>query len=143
MDEKGELTVDDFVEQKFPIECSGRDSTGSFVLKEPVNVTVEIYKIPGSDIISSNVDCPYNTGGHGERCKASHPDVDKVGEGIRCPYSFDLPYALGFCEVDVIEEVKINWVTPSCSATSARFFVPSRLISMFNRSLSLLRRAAR
>lgn len=41
-------------------------------------------------MISSIVKCKYNTGGHGQRCKASHPDTDKVGEGIICPYSFDI-----------------------------------------------------
>jgi len=40
------------------------------------------------------VNCIHNTGGHGDRCKASHPDKDKFGKRIWCPYSFDFPYVL-------------------------------------------------
>ncbi|MFH0779786.1 MAG: hypothetical protein V1928_02900 [Parcubacteria group bacterium] len=46
--------------------------------------------------IITNVTCPFNTGSHGQRCKASHPsceDHDPNGEKIGCPYSFDYPYA--------------------------------------------------
>jgi len=86
--------VADFVEQDFPIECKGRDGKGKEVLPKPVNVTVHIYKSPGSSSITTQVNCPYNTGSHGQRCKASHPDKDKVGDGVICPYSFDIPYAL-------------------------------------------------
>lgn len=88
------MRVEEFVEQKFPIECKGRDNLGNDVLEKPVEVTVHIHKSPGSNTISSEVKCRYNTGSHGQRCKASHPEVDKVGEGIGCPYSFDIPYAL-------------------------------------------------
>jgi hypothetical protein len=82
------------IEQKFPIKCVGRNFQGREALKDPIDVEVTISKIPDSDTIESLVKCPYNTGGHGQRCKASHPDVDKVGEGVGCPYSFDIPYAL-------------------------------------------------
>lgn len=51
-----------------------------------------MFKSPGTDTISSHVKCPYNTGGHGQRCKASHPEVDKVGDGVLCPYALDIPY---------------------------------------------------
>ncbi|MEK6854931.1 MAG: hypothetical protein AABX73_01795 [Nanoarchaeota archaeon] len=88
------MELKQYVKQTFPIQCKGRDANGLEVLTEPVNVNVKIHKSPGSNTISSNVECPYNTGGHGQRCKASHPDVDKVGEGVGCPYSFDIPYAL-------------------------------------------------
>lgn len=63
------------------------------MLLEAVRVEIKIYKRPGSSDLSSLVDCPYNTGGHGQRCKASHPHSDKFEEGVHCPYSFDLPYA--------------------------------------------------
>lgn len=88
------MELTQYIEQTFPIQCKGRDSLGREILKEPLDVTVKIYNLPGSDTISSNVKCLYNTGGHGQRCKASHPEVDKAGEGVGCPYSFDIPYAL-------------------------------------------------
>ena len=88
------MTIDEYVTQTYPIECKGRNEIWDEVLDIPVSVKVEIHKSPRSNMISSNVECPYNTGGHGQRCKASHPKVDKVGEGVGCPYSFDIPYAL-------------------------------------------------
>ena len=88
------MTFNRYVEQTFPIQCKGRNNKGLEVLSVPVDVIVEIHVSPGSNTISSTVKCPYNTGGHGQRCKASHPNVDKVGDGVGCPYSFDIPYAL-------------------------------------------------
>ena len=88
------MALDEYVTQTYPIECKGRNEAGDEVLDAPVDVEVEIHKRLGSDIISSNVECPYNVGGHGQRCKASHPEVYKVGEGVACPYSLDIPYAL-------------------------------------------------
>ena len=90
-----EKTVEDYVEQIFPIQCRGRDEQGKEVLKEPIDVKVKIYKSPGISMICSDVSsCQYNTGGHGQRCKASHPDKDKVGDGVNCPYAVDLPLSL-------------------------------------------------
>jgi hypothetical protein len=89
------MNVEDYVEQNFPIKCGGRNKKGSEVLTEPIEVSIKVYKSPNSNDLSSIIDCPYNTGGHGQRCKASHPKgVDKIGEGVICPYSFDIPYAL-------------------------------------------------
>jgi len=88
------MGIDHFVKQTYPIECKGRNEIGDEALDAPVKVLVEVYKSQASNTISSIVRCLYNTGGHGQRCKASHPDVDKIGEGVGCPYSFDLPYAL-------------------------------------------------
>ncbi|MBS3107835.1 hypothetical protein J4468_02860 [Candidatus Woesearchaeota archaeon] len=88
------MAIDEYVTQTYPIECKGRNEVGDEVLDTPVSVKVKIDKSMGSNMISSNVECPYNTGGHGQRCKASHPQVDKVGKGVGCPYSFDIPYAL-------------------------------------------------
>lgn len=82
------MGVEKFVEQNFPIECKGRDSRGNEVLSEPVKVVVNIHKSPGSNDISSNVRCQYNSGGHGQKCDASGSD------NAGCPYAFDLPYAL-------------------------------------------------
>ena len=87
------MTIDKYITQTFPIECKGRNELGDEVLDTPVNVKINIHKRPGSNTISSDVECPYNAGGHGQRCKASHPETYKVGEGVRCPYSFDIPYA--------------------------------------------------
>ena len=85
----------DFVEQRFPIQCRGRDRHGNEVLKKPVAVTVVAHQHSGDfQNIHLDVECPYITGGHGQRCKASHPNTDKVGEGVGCPYSVDIPYAL-------------------------------------------------
>jgi len=88
------MAIDKVVTQTYPVECKGRNEVGDEVLATPVSVTIEVYQSRGSYIISSIVQCPYNTGGHGQRCNASHPGVDKVGEGVGCPYSFDLPHAL-------------------------------------------------
>ncbi len=82
------MTIDDYVEQDFPIECKGRSPSGNEVLREAIEVKVKIYKRPGSSIISSEVQCPYNTGAHGEECRASN--LHDAG----CPYAFDLPYDL-------------------------------------------------
>ena len=86
------MAIDNYVKQIYPIQCRGRDRKGNEVLETPVEAEVKIYN-SGSNTISSDVECPYNTGGHGQRCKASHPDVDKKWGGIGCPYSFDIPYA--------------------------------------------------
>ncbi len=88
------MALDRAVEQTFPIQCSGRDREGNEVLPKPVDVQVRISKSVGCNTISTNVTCQYNTGGHGQRCKASHPRVDKIWEGVGCPYSLDIPYAL-------------------------------------------------
>lgn len=86
-------TVDDYLEQSFPIKCKGRNSKMEECLTEAVKVTVKVSRSCGN-FISISPKCIYNTGGHGQRCKASHPKVDKVGEGVVCPYSLDIPYAL-------------------------------------------------
>lgn len=88
------VSVDDCVTQIYPVRCKGRDANGNEALTEAVGACVQITKSAESNMLSSTVNCRYNTGGHGQRCKASHPEVDKVGEGVGCPYSFDIPYAL-------------------------------------------------
>ncbi len=73
------------------IQCRGRGFQGEEVLDKPIAVIVEL---DNSDVMISvgPNDCPFNTGGHGQRCKASHPHQDKVGAGVGCPFSFDYPY---------------------------------------------------
>lgn len=83
-------------ELKFPIECRGRDRNGREVLKKPVRVEVVVSQNPGDrkNIHMSVQGCPHLTGGHGQRCKASHPKRDKAEEDVFCSYSADIPYAL-------------------------------------------------
>lgn len=77
----------------FTIPCYGRDSDGNPALEKPVQAEVNVSQ-SSLWTISLNVKCPHNTGGHGQRCKASHPEVDKVKKGVNCVYSVDIPYAL-------------------------------------------------
>ena len=76
----------------FSLQCRGRNEVREEVLKEPVAVELTV-SCRDARTISLSVKCPHNTGGHGQRCKASHPAIDKVGDGIQCPYAVDLPYA--------------------------------------------------
>jgi hypothetical protein len=78
---------------RFSLKCYGRKLDGSTALSVPVSLTVKVSP-SGPYGLSLNVDCRYNTGSHGQRCKASHPDVEKSGDGVVCPYAADLPYAL-------------------------------------------------
>ena len=82
-------TVDDYVEQDFPIECRGRDDEGNGVFSPALKVSVKVYKRPGSSMISTDVSaCKYNCGGHGQYCKAS--EIKQVP----CAYAVDLPLDL-------------------------------------------------
>ncbi len=75
-----------------PLSCWGRNASLEAVLDKPIQILVMVASQGGSLTIA--VDCPHNTGSHGHRCKASHPEVDKVGDGISCPYAIDLPCAI-------------------------------------------------
>jgi hypothetical protein len=90
------MATDGYLEAIFPIQCRGRDSVRKEVLTEAVQVEICVSKSAGNNTsISLSVrKCPFNTGGHGQRCKASHPAVDKVGEGIFCAYAVDIPYTV-------------------------------------------------
>lgn len=83
-----------YIEQIFSVSCSGRDARGNEVLQIPVAVSVRVGQSAGEKNIRVSVECLFNTGGHGQRCRASHPKVDKVGSGVGCPYVLDIPYAL-------------------------------------------------
>lgn len=87
------------------ISCYGRGPGDAPALSVPVEVAVEIRKFFGSRLVSvAPHACPHNTGGHGQRCKASYPSgVDKVDDGISCPYSFDYPY---------VKEERFDWTPP-------------------------------
>lgn len=99
--------------QEFPtiksteIMCNGRGPNGEGVLEKPINVVIELsrpYLRKPNDIEVVPKDCPFLTGGHCQRCKASHPDKDKVGTGVLCPYSFNWPYVL---------ENNLDWKIPT------------------------------
>ena len=80
-------TTNKYLEQKFPIECHGRDRMGNEVLVKAVTVSIKVYQSPGSNTISSIIECENNCGAHGEKCNASGREIS------HCPYSFDIPYA--------------------------------------------------
>lgn len=88
------------------INCRGRGPNGQEVPDVSIKVTIELskpYNKKPNDILVEPKDCPFLTGGHRERCKASHPDQDKVGDGVSCPYSFDYPY---------VSENNTDWKIP-------------------------------
>ena len=89
------------------LECLGRGHDGETVLSEPIDVLILVNRSPGSETVCVSPHlCRYNTGGHGQRCKAAHPFEDKVGEDIMCPFSFDYPYAMEFPGWGVPPELK-------------------------------------
>lgn len=85
------------VEEPVVVACRGVGFSGDPVLETPVEARVTFVRrdppLLRQTVISTTVNCPFNTGGHGDRCKAAHPEKDKVGDGIGCPFSFDYPYA--------------------------------------------------
>lgn len=88
------MAEDRYIRQDFPIKCRGRDANGNEVLSAPISAILGVSQFNGNETsIELSVICPYNTGGHGQRCCASHPETDKVGKGVMCPYSADIPYA--------------------------------------------------
>lgn len=111
--------------QEFPtiksieIMCVGRGPDGGGVLEKPINVVIKLsrpYLKKPNDIEVVPKNCPFLTGGDPQRCKASHPDEDKVGAGVLCPFSFDWPYVLENNAdweiptelVNIMEEVKFS-----------------------------------
>lgn len=66
--------------------CKGRDKYGQEVLTESVPVILEFQQCNLESIFTTSVECRWRTGGHGQRCFASHPNSDKVGEGVPCAY---------------------------------------------------------
>jgi hypothetical protein len=85
------------LEKRVELTCKGRGFKSEEVLRDGVLVTIRLSKRLNSETISVGPEnCLYNTGGHGQRCKAAHPDQDKVGDGVLCAFSFDYPYVLEF-----------------------------------------------
>jgi hypothetical protein len=63
--------------------CRGTTADGKPCFKKPI--VVKLYASffhCGWDV--SVQDCPYLTGGHGQRCTASHPGHEKPGDGVAC-----------------------------------------------------------
>ncbi len=90
------MAKDKDIREDFPIQCCGRDADGKEVLDEPLLVNLKVYQKAGSEngISISVEDCPHNTGGSSQRCKASYPlNQDKSDGGAFCPFSLDLPHA--------------------------------------------------
>ena len=80
------------------IRCRGIDKDGVVALQDAILVRIRLIKSPGarSGLISVGPEgCPHNTGDHGQRCKASHPTMNKISDedDVFCPFSFDLPFA--------------------------------------------------
>ncbi|MDD5738395.1 MAG: hypothetical protein PHY72_00495 [Candidatus Pacebacteria bacterium] len=91
--------------ERVTIFCKGRGSDGQEVLENSIRVVVQVshpYASKPGDVLVE-VNCRFNTGSHKQRCKASHPDLDKVGDGVLCPYSFDFPF---------VRENNPNWMIP-------------------------------
>lgn len=98
------MARDRYIEAIFPIKCYGRTAAkkcqvgGKAVLKDPVDVEVVIIQHNGDEAsITLTVKCPFNTGAHGRKCKASRLDSDKPPLiDIICPYAADIPYELEY-----------------------------------------------
>ena len=78
----------------FSVQCRGRDASYKEVLGEPVLVEVHIRALADEKTIATEVRCPFNTGSHGHRCKASHPESEQAEEDVTCPYVLDIPTSI-------------------------------------------------
>jgi hypothetical protein len=86
-------------------DCCGRTSCGQAALTKPIEVTATVSKLRGTDVITCSVDrCSFNTGSHGQRCRASHPGHEKLGDGVLCPFAFDYP---------CVQEADPDWQPPT------------------------------
>jgi hypothetical protein len=64
------------------VNCRGVDANGKPCFSKPIVVSLSLVVYHcGWD---ASVECPYNTGSHGQRCRASHPGHEKLGEGVPC-----------------------------------------------------------
>lgn len=91
------MSEEKYIEAIFPIKCCGRDRFRQEVLSKDraIDVLVRVYQHHGINTsFSSMVTCPHIAGSHSHRCTASHPGEDKVGNGVICPFAFDLPHAI-------------------------------------------------
>lgn len=64
------------------VNCRGVDANGKPCFKTyiVVKVTLTVYHCGWG----ASVDCPFNTGSHGQRCRASHPGRERLGKGVPC-----------------------------------------------------------
>jgi hypothetical protein len=79
---------------------------GEQVLDKPIEVEINLHRRPDSGDCCCDVKCPHNTGGHGQRCMASHPWTEKEGDGVFCPFAFDYPYVLEVIGWKMPEELR-------------------------------------
>ena len=99
------MAMDTPVEGRARFECFGVDAEGKNVLSSPEAVAVDFVQREGNTTsFTGNVRCSYIAGGHGQRCRASHPDSAKVGDGVSCPFTFDYPY---------VKNNNPDWICPS------------------------------
>lgn len=89
-------------------QCKGVNAEGGPALETAILVNINIARkepplVENLMITSVPVQCPHNTGSNKDRCKASHPEQNKIGEGIACPFSFDYPY---------VTEASQDWQPP-------------------------------
>ena len=78
----------------FPMTCFGRNTGGKNALQTAVSFDLIMTRPEGDSqsISVSAENCPYITGSDKQRCKASYaPGIDKVGAGIICPYTLNIP----------------------------------------------------
>jgi hypothetical protein len=87
-----------YARHRFTFRCHGRDAEGNETLDEPVPVVLEFYQNPLKSSFTSQVQCQFVTGGHAQRCRASHQDYEdcnKHGQKVYCPYVTSLGWVEG------------------------------------------------
>ena len=83
---------------EFMFKCHGRDCEGNETLDNPSPVILTVYQNPMRSVISTDVTCKWCTGGHHQRCMASHQDVedhDKHEHKVYCPYATSIGHLEG------------------------------------------------
>jgi hypothetical protein len=84
--------------KSFTFKCHGPDFEGNETLDVPVPVTLTIEQMPLKSAFDCNVKCQFITGGHAQRCYASHPENhnhNKQGNKVYCPYSVSMGSVTG------------------------------------------------
>lgn len=96
IDEPSRIPLRPAVEYIF--KCHGRDCEDNETLDTPVPVIVSFYQNPMRSVFSMEVDCKFVTGGHRQRCMASHQsceDHDSHGHKVGCPYVTSIGFLRG------------------------------------------------
>ena len=95
--------------EEYSSGCKGRNYAGNEVFDVPVNMSIVVSSSTSREEVHVEARCLYNTGGHGQRCKAAHPHISKVeGREVTCPYSFDLPFGDKYLEEHKKERTLAN-----------------------------------